>query len=147
MLGLKAEARHFNSCRSNDTFGENLERKLVGATRTCLPLVKRVRSGLPIYMFNISDKKLYGTFEAVRTRRGAHFVGRRRFRAELSPLSQTCDGALDIEPEAWSSVGKRANGSPFPAQVSNPTRWPDGASDALRADNKAIMRSHSLRRC
>lgn len=50
---------------SNETLAENFERNLVGATRACLQLVKRVRPGMPIFMFNISDKRVFGVFEAV----------------------------------------------------------------------------------
>ena len=46
-----------------------MNRKLVGLTRSCLRLVERVRPGLPLFLFSITDKRLYGVFEAVRSPR------------------------------------------------------------------------------
>lgn len=78
---------------SDDTLEEHLQRQLLGLTRNCLSLVQRVRPGMPLFLYNLSDKNLYGVFEA------------------------TSNGALDIEPSAWASVAKRRSGCPFPAQV------------------------------
>lgn len=53
--------------------------------------VKHVKTGMPLFLFNYSDRKLHGIFEAA------------------SP------GRLSIDPYAWSDEGSLK--TPFPAQV------------------------------
>ena len=54
---------------SEETLEDNLRRGLVGMTRSCLTLVERVKPGLPLFLFNLTNKRLYGVLEAVRSPR------------------------------------------------------------------------------
>lgn len=53
--------------------------------------MQNIRAGLPLFLFNYSDRKLYGVYEAA------------------------SDGEIYIDPSAW-TAGDLQN-SPFPAQV------------------------------
>lgn len=53
--------------------------------------MKNIRPGMPLFLFNYSDRKLHGIFEAVST------------------------GQMNIDPYAWTGDG--AASTPYPAQV------------------------------
>lgn len=67
---------------------ECLKRKLFGLPRSQISFVKKIKSGMTLFLFEYEERKLYGVYEA------------------------TCDGALDIDPDAFTSSGKS-----FTAQV------------------------------
>lgn len=53
--------------------------------------MKNIRPGMPLFLFNYSDRKLYGIFEAISA------------------------GQMNIDPYAWTADG--AVHTPYPAQV------------------------------
>ncbi|CAL8468612.1 g8152 [Coccomyxa elongata] len=78
------------SC-SKDNIRECLERRLFGMMQDAfVPIVQYIRPGLPVFLFDHSNRMLLG------------------------PFSATTNGGMDIEPKAW---GRRGHVTPFPAQV------------------------------
>lgn len=67
---------------------ECVKKKLFGLPLSQLSFVKKIKSGMTVFLFEYEERKLYGVYEA------------------------TCDGALDIDPCAFTSSGKS-----FAAQV------------------------------
>ncbi|CAH9101105.1 unnamed protein product [Cuscuta epithymum] len=75
----------------NDTIEECLHRQLFGLPFPHFAYVKNIVAGLPLFLFNYSDRKLYGIFEAASTAK------------------------MYINPYAWTSNGSER--TQFPAQV------------------------------
>ncbi|XP_058072074.1 uncharacterized protein LOC131221019 [Magnolia sinica] len=73
---------------------ECLKRKLFGLPPSQAPFVKQVKTGTILFLFEYEERKLYGVFEAA------------------------SDGALNIEPRAFNSLGK-----PFTAQIRFQRIW------------------------
>lgn len=78
---------------TKDTINECIDGKLFGLPRSHYRYVKNINDGMPLFLFNYTDKLLHGIFEA------------------------DGEGDADIDPNAWSSVNR--NG--YPAQVR--VRW------------------------
>ncbi|XP_055808476.1 uncharacterized protein LOC129877024 [Solanum dulcamara] len=76
---------------TNDTIRECLEQQLVGLPGQHIVYVKNVNPGLPVFLFNYTDKKLHGIFEAASS------------------------GQMQINPYAWSPDGSEK--TKYPAQV------------------------------
>ncbi|KAL8214788.1 hypothetical protein R6Q57_004237 [Mikania cordata] len=76
---------------ANTTINECLSKQLFGLPKEHLEYVEKIVPGLPLFLFNYTDRKLHGVFEAA-----SH-------------------GQRDIDPYAWTCEGKQK--SPFPAQV------------------------------
>ncbi|KAI7743060.1 hypothetical protein M8C21_007109 [Ambrosia artemisiifolia] len=76
---------------TNLTINECLSKQLFGLPKEHLEYVEKISPGLPLFLFNYTDKKLHGIFEAA-----SH-------------------GQKDIDPYAWTIEGKQR--TPFPAQV------------------------------
>ncbi|XP_041000681.1 uncharacterized protein LOC121246573 isoform X1 [Juglans microcarpa x Juglans regia] len=74
----------------NNTIEECYSEQLFGLPRPHFSYVKNVSIGLPLFLFNYSDRKLHGIFEAA------------------------SQGQLDIRPYGWTQDG---SDTPFPAQV------------------------------
>ena len=55
----------FLSC-SKDTFDENIASGLFGLTMPSWSFVKNITAGMPLFLYNLSEKRFYGVFEAVR---------------------------------------------------------------------------------
>lgn len=70
------------------TIEECFEKKLFGLPYVQSDFVRGVKKGMILFLFEYEERKLYGVFEA------------------------TSDGKMNINPEAYTSSGKR-----FPAQV------------------------------
>ncbi|XP_062232454.1 uncharacterized protein LOC133929685 [Phragmites australis] len=83
-----------------DTIEECFRKQLFGLPSIHYSYVKNVKPGLPLFLFNYSDRKLHGLFEAASS------------------------GQLSIDPYAWSDDGSLR--TPFPAQVRfcTKTRYP-----------------------
>ncbi|KAL6607776.1 hypothetical protein ACP70R_040839 [Stipagrostis hirtigluma subsp. patula] len=75
----------------HETIEECFKKQLFGLPSIHYPYVKNVKPGMPLFLFNYSDRKLHGLFEAA------------------SP------GQMAIDPYAWSDEGSLR--TPFPAQV------------------------------
>nr|GLL24374.1 uncharacterized protein LOC109159049 [Ipomoea trifida] len=75
----------------NDTIKECLLKQLFGLPFQHFSYVKNIVPGLPLFLFNYSDRKLNGIFEAAGT------------------------GQLNINPYAWTSNGSER--TQFPAQA------------------------------
>ncbi|GLU21870.1 hypothetical protein SLE2022_379820 [Rubroshorea leprosula] len=75
----------------NETYEECLNKQLFGLPASHFSYVRNVQPGLPLFLFNYSDRKLHGIFEAVSR------------------------GQLRINPNAWTQDG--SDNTPFPAQV------------------------------
>ncbi|KAL6848131.1 hypothetical protein ACP4OV_022259 [Aristida adscensionis] len=82
-------------CKHN-TFNECLSKQLFGLPSSHFSYVKNVKPGMPLFLFNYSDRKMHGIFEAA------------------------CGGQLNIDPFAWSDNGRIK--TQFPAQVRISTR-------------------------
>ncbi|KQK07321.1 uncharacterized protein LOC100836442 [Brachypodium distachyon] len=80
----------------HETMEECFSKQLFGLPSLHLSYVRNVKAGLPLFLFNYSDRKLHGVFEAA------------------SP------GGNCIDPYAWSDDGTLR--TPFPAQVRICTR-------------------------
>ncbi|KAD1053236.1 hypothetical protein R6Q59_027178 [Mikania micrantha] len=76
---------------ANTTINECLSKQLFGLPKEHLEYVEKIVPGLPLFLFNYTDRKLHGVFEAA-----SH-------------------GQRDIDPYAWTCEGKQK--TPFPAQV------------------------------
>ncbi|KAM7264057.1 hypothetical protein ACFE04_001740 [Oxalis oulophora] len=76
---------------TNLTIEECLSKQLFGLPGQHLSYVKNIGPGLPLFLFNYSNRKLYGVFEAA------------------------CSGKLNINPYGWTSDG--AAKTQYPAQV------------------------------
>ncbi|KAM0051734.1 putative DCD domain-containing protein NRP [Helianthus debilis subsp. tardiflorus] len=76
---------------TNITFNECLSKQLFGLPKEHLEYVEKIVPGLPLFLFNYTDRKLHGVFEAA-----SH-------------------GQKDIDPYAWTVEGKQK--TPFAAQV------------------------------
>ncbi|MFS7921596.1 putative development/cell death domain-containing protein [Helianthus anomalus] len=72
------------------TFNECLWKKLFGLPSSHFVYVKKIETGLPVFLFNYTDRTLLGIFEAVSS------------------------GQMNIDPYAWTCEGYK---KPFPAQV------------------------------
>ncbi|XP_076913529.1 uncharacterized protein LOC143572193 isoform X2 [Bidens hawaiensis] len=83
---------------TNLTINECLSKQLFGLPKEHLEYVEKVGPGLPLFLFNYTDKKLHGVFEAASR------------------------GKKDIDPYAWTSEGKQK--TPFAAQVQVRVRSP-----------------------
>lgn len=82
----------------NGTYEECLNKQLFGLPAPHFSYVRKIKPGLPLFLFNYSDRKLHGIFEA---------------------LSQ---GQMNINSNAWTQDGDASDynniyGTPFPAQV------------------------------
>ncbi|KAL8152358.1 hypothetical protein V2J09_010118 [Rumex salicifolius] len=75
----------------NETKEECLSRQLFGLPMGHIIYVKNIGPGMPLFLFNYSDKRLYGIYEAASS------------------------GDLNIDPYAWTKDGLTRTG--FPAQV------------------------------
>ncbi|XP_062002528.1 uncharacterized protein LOC133720292 [Rosa rugosa] len=76
---------------THSTMNECLSKQLFGLPAPHLIYVKKVTPGLPLFLFNYSDRKLYGIFEA------------------------TGHGQMNIDPYGWTADG--SGRTQFPAQV------------------------------
>ncbi|CAN0927887.1 Kelch-like protein 5 [Linum grandiflorum] len=76
---------------SKFTIAECLQKQLFGLPGPHIAYVKNIDPGLPLFLFNYSDKKLHGIFEAV------------------------CPGQMNIDPYGWSNNGSEK--TQYPAQV------------------------------
>ncbi|XP_010266728.1 PREDICTED: uncharacterized protein LOC104604166 isoform X2 [Nelumbo nucifera] len=72
------------------TMKECLAMQLFGLPAQHISYVRNVEPGLPLFLFNYSDRKLHGIFEAA------------------------CQGQMNINPYGWTDGSQR---SPYPAQV------------------------------
>ncbi|XP_008804154.1 uncharacterized protein LOC103717508 [Phoenix dactylifera] len=77
-------------CKHN-TMKECLSKQLFGLPSSHFSYVKNIDHGLPLFLFNYSDRKMYGIYEAA-----SH-------------------GQMNIDPYAWTDNG--IHRTPFPAQV------------------------------
>ncbi|KAF8663003.1 hypothetical protein HU200_055591 [Digitaria exilis] len=77
-------------CKHN-TMNECLSKQLFGLPSGHISYVKNVKPGMPLFLFNYSDRKMHGIFEAA------------------------CAGQLNIDQFAWSDGGRIK--TQFPAQV------------------------------
>ncbi|XP_065871744.1 uncharacterized protein [Euphorbia lathyris] len=77
-------------CKHN-TIEECFANELFGLPYAHHVYVRNIKPGLPLFLFNYSDRKLHGIFEAV------------------------CPGRLNINPHAWTEDG--SDSSHYPAQV------------------------------
>ncbi|KAG2595484.1 hypothetical protein PVAP13_5KG077900 [Panicum virgatum] len=75
----------------NNTMNECLSKQLFGLPSGHFTYVKNVKPGMPLFLFNYSDRKMHGIFEAA------------------------CAGQLNIDQFAWSDGGRIK--TQFPAQV------------------------------
>ncbi|CAO2193805.1 unnamed protein product [Urochloa humidicola] len=75
----------------NNTMNECLSKQLFGLPSGHFAYVKNVKPGMPLFLFNYSDRKMHGIFEAA------------------------CAGQLNIDQFAWSDGGRIK--TQFPAQV------------------------------
>ncbi|TVU21684.1 hypothetical protein EJB05_31336 [Eragrostis curvula] len=82
-------------CKHN-TINECLTKQLFGLPSAHFVYVKNVKPGMPLFLFNYSDRKMHGIFEAA------------------------CAGQLNIDQFAWSDNGRIK--TQFPAQVRISTR-------------------------
>ncbi|CAA7398213.1 unnamed protein product [Spirodela intermedia] len=73
------------------TISECLTNQLFGLPGAHISYVRKIEPGLPLFLFNYSDRKLHGIFEAA-----SH-------------------GRMNIDPYGWTEDGKER--SPYPAQV------------------------------
>uniref|UniRef100_A0A7N0UHE9 DCD domain-containing protein n=1 Tax=Kalanchoe fedtschenkoi TaxID=63787 RepID=A0A7N0UHE9_KALFE len=73
------------------TMQECFAKQLFGLPSSHFVYIRNIKPGLPLFLFNYSDRKLHGIFEA------------------------TSAGRMNISPLAWSS--EREEPTPFPAQV------------------------------
>ncbi|XVF47402.1 hypothetical protein PTKIN_Ptkin03bG0106200 [Pterospermum kingtungense] len=73
------------------TFRECFSKKLFGLPAPHYSYVKNIEPGLPLFLFNYSDRKLHGIFEAASS------------------------GKLDLNSRAWTTDGSET--TPYPAQV------------------------------
>ncbi|KAF7149330.1 hypothetical protein RHSIM_Rhsim03G0148100 [Rhododendron simsii] len=76
-------------CKHN-TIAECYSQLLFGLPGSHFAYVKNIRPGMPLFLFNYSDRKLHGIFEAVSA------------------------GQMNIDPYAWTGDG--ATSTPYPAQ-------------------------------
>ncbi|XP_057784687.1 uncharacterized protein LOC131002029 isoform X2 [Salvia miltiorrhiza] len=77
----------------HSTIKECLENELFGLPAGHYSYVKKATPGLPLFLFNYSDRKLHGVFEAV-----------------------SC-GQMNIDLNAWITTSEGAATTPYPAQV------------------------------
>ncbi|XVF19255.1 hypothetical protein REPUB_Repub11eG0094300 [Reevesia pubescens] len=75
----------------HSTYGECLSKQLFGLPAPHYSYVKNIKPGLPLFLFNYSDRKLHGIFEAASS------------------------GKLAINSTAWTADG--SENTPYPAQV------------------------------
>ncbi|KAL5550714.1 hypothetical protein UlMin_000890 [Ulmus minor] len=75
----------------NNTLKECLSKQLFGLPSHHFSYVKNIDPGLPLFLFNYSDRKLHGIFEAA------------------------CSGQMNIDPYGWTADG--AERTQYPAQV------------------------------
>ncbi|KAL6627375.1 hypothetical protein ACP70R_031101 [Stipagrostis hirtigluma subsp. patula] len=80
----------------NNTINECLSKQLFGLPSGHFSYVKNVKPGMPLFLFNYSDRKMHGIYEAA------------------------CAGQLNIDQFAWSDNGRIK--TQFPAQVRISTR-------------------------
>lgn len=73
------------------TFNECLSRQLFGLPSQHFMYVKKIDPGVPLFLFNYTDRTLHGIFEAASS------------------------GKMNIDPYAWTSDGSQR--TPYPAQV------------------------------
>ncbi|KAB8080087.1 hypothetical protein EE612_000432 [Oryza sativa] len=90
-------------CCNNNTFDECFTKQLFGLPQRNILYVKNVKPGLPLFLFNYSNRQLHGIFKATST------------------------GQLNIDRFAWMSeqsndAKTNAKTTPFPAQVRFSTR-------------------------
>ncbi|XP_028800305.1 kelch-like protein 20 [Neltuma alba] len=76
---------------TNNTMEECISKQLFGLPASHISYVKHIRPGLPLFLFNYSDRKLHGIFEAA------------------------SEGKMNINPCGWSENG--SGRTRFPAQV------------------------------
>ncbi|XP_059666698.1 uncharacterized protein LOC132312373 [Cornus florida] len=76
------------------TMGECFERKLFGLPSSCADVVKKVRAGMLLFLFEYEERELHGVFQAI------------------------SDGSMNIVPNAYASSGKY-----FSAQVRFSVIW------------------------
>ncbi|KAF2306483.1 hypothetical protein GH714_018467 [Hevea brasiliensis] len=75
----------------NNTMNECLSKQLFGLPATHISYVKNIDPGLPLFLFNYSDRKLHGIFEAAGS------------------------GQMNIDPYGWTAGGSQR--TQYPAQV------------------------------
>lgn len=78
---------------TNNTIRECLSKQLFGLPGQHFSYVKNIDPGLPLFLFNYSDRKLYGIYEAASS------------------------GQMNINPYGWTSDG--AQRTLYPSQVLN----------------------------
>lgn len=71
-------------------------KRMTGLPEGHFSYIKNIKPGLVLFLFNYSDRKLHGIFEA------------------------TGNGQLNIDKYAWANVGDDAGYTWYPAQVSFP---------------------------
>ncbi|CAI7779485.1 unnamed protein product, partial [Closterium sp. NIES-54] len=75
---------------TKETFSECVTKELFGLPYNHMEYVQNIAPGMPLFLFNYSDRRLHGIFEAV-----SH-------------------GDLEIDPHGW--TGKNGGQTRFPAQ-------------------------------
>ena len=55
------------SSRSRDTYDERMRNGLFGLTQQSWSFVKDIKPGMPLFLYNLSEKRFQGVFEAVST--------------------------------------------------------------------------------
>jgi hypothetical protein len=60
-----AHRPHPTPNHSRDTFDENMQNGLFGLTQPSWPFVKRITPGMPLFLYNLTEKRFHGVFEAV----------------------------------------------------------------------------------
>ncbi|EEH55890.1 uncharacterized protein MICPUCDRAFT_47799, partial [Micromonas pusilla CCMP1545] len=84
---------------SRETYDDTTRAGLFGLTQGSWSFVKRITPGMPLFLYNLTERRFHGVFEA------------------------TSDGAMNADPTAWKTSGAGAgdaagiDGSPYPAQV------------------------------
>jgi len=99
---------------TNATMNECLSKKLFGLPSSHMVYVQNIRKDMPLFLFNYTDRKLHGIYEAL------------------------SDGKRDIDTTAWASPG--TGQTMYPAQVSAHINW---QCDPLREnDFKHVIRDN-----
>lgn len=60
--------RSLSRSRSNETFGENMQTGLFGLTAHSWRIVNRITPGMPLFLYNLNERRFHGVFEAVSAR-------------------------------------------------------------------------------
>ena len=113
---------------NNETIDENLERGIFGLVARWTDVVREIKPGLPLFLYNYSNKEMHGGFVAA------------------------SQGAFNIDPEAWLSASfgnkpkqRRGKKVSLPAAVANVLPPPLRASHPAAPHRSAALHPTHLR--